>query len=351
MTIFMYANNVNTTLAGSVSSSATNITLSSAANLPASIPSGQFLVITLNDQATRQNFEIVYATAISGATLTVQRGQEGTAALSWGVGDFAYSPPTAGQMGNLGQLGTTNTWTGSNTFSQPVGVGAAVAPGQAMQLGQAVGRLIGVQVFTSSGTYTPSAGMTFAIMKVQGGGGSGAGITPPSAGGASLGAPGGAGAYAEGLFTAAQIGASQIVTVGAAGSVGIAAAGGNGGTSSVGSLISAPGGVGGGLLNNQPTPQVNGNGVPSSAPAGANIFGCVGACQGYSFAATALSMIGGAGGSGMFGPGPSGAPTNSSGAAASNPGCGGSGTAGGSGSAALQGGTGFRGHVEIWEYY
>jgi hypothetical protein len=136
MTIFVFANNVNTTLAGAISNSATSLTLSSTANLPSSIPSGSVLVITLNDVATRQNFEIVYATAITGATLTVLRAQEGTAALAWLTGDFAYSPPTAGQQASFGQLAQANTWTGSNTFNDPVIVPAAVTANEAINLGQ-----------------------------------------------------------------------------------------------------------------------------------------------------------------------------------------------------------------------
>jgi hypothetical protein len=93
-------------------------------------------VLTLNDASTRQNFEIVYATAITGSTMTVTRAQEGTSALAWTVGDFVYSPPTAGQMANAGQLGAPNTWTGANTFSQPVSVAASTAAGQAVNQGQ-----------------------------------------------------------------------------------------------------------------------------------------------------------------------------------------------------------------------
>jgi hypothetical protein len=126
MTIFMFANNVDTTLAGAISSSATTITLSSATHLPTSIPAGQVLVITLNDQATRQNFEVMYATAVSGATLTVLRAQEGTAALTWLTGDFAYSPPTAGQQAGFGQLGANNTWSANNAFSASVTVDGTV---------------------------------------------------------------------------------------------------------------------------------------------------------------------------------------------------------------------------------
>jgi hypothetical protein len=137
MTIFTFANNVNTTLAGAISASSTSITLASNIGLPLSIPLGQSLAITLNDAATRQNFEIVYATAVTGSTLTVVRAQEGTAALSWLVGDFVYSAPTAGQMANEGQIGANNTWTGNNTFTQPLAVGNSTSSGQAITQGQA----------------------------------------------------------------------------------------------------------------------------------------------------------------------------------------------------------------------
>lgn len=119
MTQFVFANNINTTLATAISPSSTSITLASAANLPASIPAGEYLVLTLNDAATLQNFEIVYATAVSGATLTVLRAQESTTALSWLVGDKVYSPPTAGQMQSFGAAGVSsfNTRTGAVTLS------------------------------------------------------------------------------------------------------------------------------------------------------------------------------------------------------------------------------------------
>ncbi|MEI1392213.1 gp53-like domain-containing protein, partial [Klebsiella pneumoniae] len=105
-----------------------SLTLSSAANLPSSIPVGKVLVITLNDAATRQQFEVIYATAISGATLSgLLRGQENTSAQAWSTGDYAYCSPTMGQMQAFGQLGDNNTWTGNNTFNNPVVVAGAPA--------------------------------------------------------------------------------------------------------------------------------------------------------------------------------------------------------------------------------
>ena len=137
MANFIFANNVSTTLAGNVSSSSTTLTLSSAANLPGAIPAGKVMALTLNDAATRSNYEIVYVTAITGATLTVQRAQEGTSALAWLTGDFAFSGPTAGQQASFGEIGADNNWTGTNTFDNPVGVGNATGSGHALPLGQA----------------------------------------------------------------------------------------------------------------------------------------------------------------------------------------------------------------------
>lgn len=103
---------------------------------------------------------------------------------------------------------------------------------------------LATQVFTSSGTYTPTSGMTKAYVRLWGGGGGGGGVSS-TAGNAAAG--GGAGGYAEKWFTSATIGASQTVTIGAGGTAGAntGGTGGTGGTTSLGALMSATGGVGG----------------------------------------------------------------------------------------------------------
>ena len=94
---FVFSNNINTTLAVAVNSTATAIQLSSSANLP-TLGTGQIMPITLNDAATGLIYEIMYCTAISGSNLTVSRGEEGTSAQSWNVGDIVFSGPTAGSV-------------------------------------------------------------------------------------------------------------------------------------------------------------------------------------------------------------------------------------------------------------
>lgn len=94
MVPFIFANNIKTTLAAALSSSGTTVTLASSAGLP-TIPAGSYMPLALNDSATGLVYEILYVTAISGATLTVLRGQEGTSAQTWAIGDIAFVGPTS----------------------------------------------------------------------------------------------------------------------------------------------------------------------------------------------------------------------------------------------------------------
>ncbi len=100
------------------------------------------------------------------------------------------------------------------------------------------------QVFTSSGTYTPTTGMVYCVIENlgagAGAGGAANGVNAAAGGG------GGAGGYARLTADAATIGASQSVTIGAGGAGGTGNANGtSGGTTSVGALVSATGGAGG----------------------------------------------------------------------------------------------------------
>jgi len=102
------------------------------------------------------------------------------------------------------------------------------------------------QVFTSTGTYTPSAGMLSAIIECMGGGGAGGGSTG-SVSFLTSGGGGGAGSYARKYVSAADVTPSQSVTMGAGGAGAANAIGGNGGDTSVGALCIGKGGSGGAL--------------------------------------------------------------------------------------------------------
>jgi hypothetical protein len=348
MTIFMFANNVDTTLAGPISSTATSLTLASTAFLPASIPSGQVLVITLNDQATRQNFEVIYATAISGATLSgLLRAQEGTSALSWSTGDYAYNSPTAGQQENFGQLPEANTWTGSNVFSQPLVVANAVENNEAVALGQLTGAIfIKVTVFQSSSTWTPNPLTTRIKVRMVGGGGGGGSGGGCGSDQTAVGGGGGAGAYHE--FIIANPGA-QAITIGSGG-----IAGANGGVTSFGSISSCPGGGGAVFVNATAFTGAYNQGISGAgAAAPSNIVGTVitagGASGDPGLALRVDSAVGGAGGDSVYGGG--GRYSNqSAGFNASAPGAGGSGASVGQNTSSLTGGVGANGILILEEF-
>ena len=109
-----------------------------------------------------------------------------------------------------------------------------------------------MQVFTTSGTFTPTAGKTsFLVMATGGGGGGGGGGT----GGVSSNNPGGGGGGAGTgwrMYTGVEMGSTAAVTVGAGGSGGgLLAAGATGGATSLnpdgsGLTLSGNGGGGGG---------------------------------------------------------------------------------------------------------
>ena len=106
------------------------------------------------------------------------------------------------------------------------------------------GRLLKVTTFTTSGTYTPTAGVSTIIIEGIGGGGGSGGNPATSATQNSISGAGNAGAYGRAITTTVT---SQTVTVGAAGAAGTAGAnaGGNGGNSSFGTLAVFGGGNGG----------------------------------------------------------------------------------------------------------
>ena len=105
------------------------------------------------------------------------------------------------------------------------------------------GRFIGVQQFTASGTYTPTAGCKSALVELVGGGGGGGGCFLTSAGSSSAGGGGGSGGYSRSIITNPV---STVVTIGTGGTAGTVAnppvAGSNGGVTSFGSLVIANGG-------------------------------------------------------------------------------------------------------------
>lgn len=196
------------------------------------------------------------------------------------------------------------------------------------------------QVFTGSGTYTPTAGMVFCEVEVQAGGGGGGGSSSSQ----DAGGGGGGGGYGKSILTAATVGASQTVTIGAGGSAGGSggSTGGTGGTSSFGAIISCTGGLGGeGSASN--VAQGGGGGSSSSAD-----LNCTGGCGSLGTQPSGSSSLSGSGGSSHFGGGGVGTSTgaNAAGNVGGNYGGGGGGARGSSKS----GGVGGPGVIYITEY-
>lgn len=198
----VFANNDISTLASSIGSGATSLTLFSGSGTRFPNPgSNEVFALTLISATNPATMEIVWCTARSGDVCTITRAQEGTTALAWTAGDLVQNLLTAGMM---------------KLIQQTAGVG--------------------MQVFSSGGNFTVPAGIFSISIEVWGAGGGSGGV---NAGAGSGG--GAAGSYSMGLFSVTP-GTVYAVTIGVGGAAG--GNGGQGGTTSFGALISAPGGRG-----------------------------------------------------------------------------------------------------------
>ena len=206
-----------------------------------------------------------------------------------------------------------------------------------------------VQVFTSTGTYTPTSGMLYCTIEVVGGGGGGAGVAATDSTHIALGGGGGGGGYARKTVTAATIGVSQSVTIGAAGTGGTGNnGGGTGGTTSVGAIVSASGG-GGGVNGSSGSGNGGAGGLGSSGDININ-----GAGGGMGAGVVNLFCAGSFGGTSYFGGGAASVGQNSGhqngGNGTAYGGGGGGGMTTNSSGTAANGGSGFAGVVVITEY-
>lgn len=187
--------------------------------------------------------------------------------------DGASTPTERMRIASAGQIGIggANYGTAGQVLTSG---GAAAAPSWATVT--ATGRLINTQVFTSSGTYTRTAGVTTAVVIAVGGGGGGKGSNGTSTGGN----------------------------------------GGNGGTTSFGSHVTAAGGSGstgraggaGGTGGTGATLAIKGQGGGASVPFGVNSGGGNGGGQGGGAGVNANNGAS-AGNAGVRGGGGSGAAT------------------------------------------
>ncbi|EMB0568920.1 hypothetical protein U7Q60_002260 [Escherichia coli] len=206
-----------------------------------------------------------------------------------------------------------------------------------LTLGDGTGRLLGVQVFGSSGTYHKSPGVTKIIVEAVGGGGASGNLSATASNNCGISAAGSPGAYGK-AFYYQDIPESVPVTIGAGGvgGAGPGGSGGDGGQTSFGSLLVCPGGKGS-QQRQQVPPFSGGSAAEASPPTGAGLlfhsvsrspscaaFG-LGDDMAVGLESTVSTMIGvyGKGGTGKYGP---------------------------ANSAASRGNDGYQGYIIVWEY-
>lgn len=104
MTGLVYANFAKSTLAGAITNTSLTIALSAGSGaLFPPITGNQYFIGVLTDAATQLQHEVVKVTAISGDTVTVVRGQEGTTAQNWNSGDYFANLVTKGGLATFNQ--------------------------------------------------------------------------------------------------------------------------------------------------------------------------------------------------------------------------------------------------------
>lgn len=261
-----------------------------------------------------------------------------------GSGSFtAYSIIAAGTTStgafqNVSGLGTSGQILTSN--------GAGSLPTWQANPGSSV--VVASQIFTASGTYTPTASMKYCLIQCLGGGGAGGGAASTNSNNFSAGAGGSGGEYAQGIFSAATIGASRVVTIGAGG-IGVSGGtGGNGGTTSVGVLITANGGHGSPGTGSTFNPLEVFAGTGGTGGSGGD-FRVPGQIGGYAIANAVASATAGLGANSQYGAGGN-ASINTAGNPGLGYGSGGGGAANGNNGSNRAGGNGAPGIVIITEY-
>lgn len=214
------------------------------------------------------------------------------------------------------------------------------------------GRLANVQVITASGTVTKTANVKRWKIRLVGGGGGSSSAAATGSGQVSVSNGGGSGAYAEGIYDVSAI-TTIAVTVGVGGNGGTTTTqfGTDGGASSVGSLISAPGGKVGlpaGPANPPFQPVANNN---SNSPTGFNIVGTSGAGAEPAVAVSINYAIGSRGANSQFGVGGYVVAINTAAVTGGGFGSGASGCSNGQSQPMNAGAAGRPGIVIIEEYY
>ena len=107
---YKFINNYETKLTAQATAAATSITVANASGL--SLAAGEVYRMTIQN-ADASLYELVDVTAISGNTLTIERGKESTTAQAWAAGSAVLCGVTAQQLDKLNSSGggsSNETW-------------------------------------------------------------------------------------------------------------------------------------------------------------------------------------------------------------------------------------------------
>lgn len=118
----IFANNGETNIAAPISAVATSISVTPGDGIKFPAPTGgdYFQLTLVKMVGSAAVYEIVKVTARSGDTLTVVRGQEGTAAAAFAANDIASERLTALILTQFAQVDAPNTFSAATTFSSTV---------------------------------------------------------------------------------------------------------------------------------------------------------------------------------------------------------------------------------------
>lgn len=111
---FLFSNNAQTTLAETLTSTATTLSVASGGGALFPTPStGKIFAVTIASATNPDEVEICYCTAITSDTMTISRGKDNTTAQSFSAGDLVSLFPTAGVTSLFAQAGYLGAYSAS----------------------------------------------------------------------------------------------------------------------------------------------------------------------------------------------------------------------------------------------
>ena len=319
-----------------------------------SLVGGNATFSILNSTSGALNGSIGQATTFAGSFTTITGSGSGITGITYAhlpalsanqvLGSVTATTPSGLSLPSCSLSNDALSWTSGTGFG--CNTLASSSPG-----------LVGIQVFTASGTYTEDAGTQQIIVEVVGQGGGGGGCASTSSSQNCSAGSGGSGSYAKVYYTSGF--SPETITIGTAGAGGSAGdnAGTAGSTVSFGALVSCSGGAAGQGNTAIADTLVGFGTITGSLPADCTISGGTslddipGAPPQYSIINAALnSNFSGAGANSPLGTGGVQERATNNGAPGRGFGAGGSGGSSANSGAAVTGGNPSGGEIIVYEF-